>query len=118
MSEPIVCAVSEIRDSDELIINAGSVDGVEVGMSFGVKAVIDLVDPNDSSRSERVEVDKVVVRVAQVWKKFTLCLSEESTVASLGLESRQRFEYAGEAKGSVYDHVVEVGDRVVQVLYG
>ncbi|GIH73241.1 hypothetical protein [Sphaerimonospora thailandensis] len=60
--------VAQILTARELVINKGTVDGVEVGMRFAVlnSRGVDIKDPDTGEALGSVEIEKAIVKVVRV----------------------------------------------------
>ena len=144
MTEPIRGKVARVLNGQEIVINAGIVDGVTVGMDFNVMDTNgeDIRDPDTDEVLGSIERPKVRVRVIHAQEKLAVAtppqskgvntdiLSElaDSAIPTLGPVARSlivtpRKPYAGSQKTGKIAHVpdnkdtgVKIGDPVVQVM--
>ena len=145
MTEPIRGKVARVLNGQEIVINAGIVDGVTVGMDFNVMDTNgeDIRDPDTDEVLGSIERPKVKVRVIHAQEKLAVAtpppskgtntdiLAEITTSAipTLGPVARSlivvtpRKPYAGSQKTAKTTHVpdnkdtdVKIGDPVVQII--
>ena len=144
MTEPIRGKVARVLNEQEIVINAGIVDGVTVGMDFNVMDTNgeDIRDPDTDEVLGPIERPKVRVRVIHAQEKLAVATpprSErantdiladltDSALPTLGPVARSlvvtpRKPYASSRKTSETVHALEnkdtgvkIGDTVVQVI--
>ena len=66
--------VAEVISERDLVINRGSLDGVEVGMRFRIlhSRGAEIVDPDTKEVLGRVEIDKTVVKITSVDERLAV----------------------------------------------
>ena len=124
MSYPIRCKVAAIVSDRELVINAGSVQGVEPGMVFDVKGSLDVVDPDSEELLETIEVTKVSVKVSRVTDKVAVARTFKNVgpgvgpleLAFLARPQRERITTDPITAGRSWDNTVRVGDEAILAL--
>ena len=144
MTEPIRGKVARVLNGQEIVINAGIVDGVTVGMDFNVMDPNgeDIKDPDTNEVLGSIERPKVKVRVIHAQEKLAVATpppSKErdtdiltdltkSAIPTLGPIARSiivtpRKPYASSQKTTETAHTpdnkdtdVKIGDPVVQVI--
>ena len=146
MTEPIRGKVARVLNEQEIVINAGIVDGVAVGMDFNVMDPNgeDIKDPDTNEVLGSIERPKVRVRVIHAQEKLAVATSPrskgvkpdiltdlvDSAIPTLGPVARSlivtpRKPYASSQKtAETADRLdeennnVEIGDPVIQVIEG
>lgn len=75
VNRPLEGLVASLVSDRELIINLGSVHGVEHGMRFSVlaKKPIEVTDPATNEKLGTFEQEKVRVQATQVFELMTVC---------------------------------------------
>ena len=144
MTEPIRGKVARVLNGQEIVINAGSVDGVTVGMDFNVLDTNgeDVRDPDTNEVLGSIERPKVRVRVVHAQERLAVATSPaskgvkpdiladlvDSAIPTLGPVARSlivtpRKPYASSQKTAETAHAldnkdtgVKIGDPVVQVI--
>ena len=146
MIEPIRGKVARVLNGQEIVINAGIVDGVTVGMDFNVMDPDDedIKDPDTNEVLGSIERPKVKVRVIHTQEKLAVATpppSKErdtdiltdltkSAISTLGPIARSiiltvtpRKPYASSQETTETAHVpdnkdtgVKIGDPVVQII--
>ncbi|MDE0016349.1 MAG: hypothetical protein OXU51_09195 [Candidatus Poribacteria bacterium] len=144
MTEPIRGKVARVLNGQEIVINAGIVDGVTVGMAFNVMDPNgeDIKDPDTDEVLGSIERPKVRVQVIHAQEKLAVAMSPrskgvksdiltdlvDSAIPTLGPVARSlvvtpRKPYASSRKTSETAHAldnkdasVKIGDPVVQVI--
>ena len=144
MTEPIRGKVARVLKGQEIVINAGIVDGVTVGMDFNVMDTNgeDIKDPDTNEVLGSIERPKVRVRVIHAQEKLAVATPPQSkgvkpdiltdlvdsAIPTLGPVARSlivtpRKPYASSQKTAETAHAlnnkdtgVKIGDPVVQVI--
>ena len=144
MTEPIRGKVARVLNGQEIVINAGIVDGVTVGMDFNVMDPNgeDIKDPDTNEVLGSIERPKVKVRVIHTQEKLAVATPPpskgrdtdiltdltKSAISTLGPIARSiivtaRKPYASSQKTTETTHApdnkdtdVKIGDPVVQVI--
>ena len=144
MIEPIRGKVARVLNGQEIVINAGIVDGVTVGMDFNVMDPNgeDIKDPDTDEVLGSIERPKIRVRVIHAQEKLAVATSPrskgvkpdiladlaDSAIPTLGPVARSlivtpRKPYASSQKTAEAAHAldnkdtgVKIGDPVVQVI--
>lgn len=145
MTQPIRGKVAHVLNGQEIVINAGSVNGVTVGMVFNVLEASgeDIRDPDTNEVLGSIDRPKVSVRVIHAQEKLAVATFPQSkdvntgiladltnlAIPTLGPVARSlmvvtpRKPYAASQKASDTIHPldsknngVKIGDPVVQVL--
>ncbi len=145
MIEPIRGKVARVLNGQEIVINAGIVDGVTVGMDFNVMDLNgeDIKDPDTNEVLGSIERPKVKVRVIHAQEKLAIATPPsskgtdtdiladlvDSAIPTLGPVARSlvvvppRKPYASSQETTETAHVsdnkdadVKIGDPVVQVI--
>ena len=145
MIEPIRGKVARVLNGQEIVINAGIVDGVTVGMDFNVMDSNgeDIKDPDTNEVLGSLERPKVKVRVIHAQEKLAVATPPpskgtdtdiladlvDSAILTLGPVARSlvvvppRKPYASSQKTTETVHTpdnkdtdVKIGDPVVQVI--
>ena len=120
----IRCKVAHILSDQELIITAGSTDGVEEGMVFRVMGKIKVQDPDSKEVLDEMPFVKVQLKASVVRPKISIVTTygrtsiERSMLRGL-LEADftppERFDYIQKEGVGARDSTVYVGDQVVNV---
>jgi len=121
----IQCKVAKILSDRELVINAGSENGVEEGMKFHVMGDCEVKDPDSEEIIDELPFVKVSLRVALVRPKVSVVKTSDGgyrrnpfsiSDALLGpYTPAERFDYDERLIGEeVQDKTIYVGDLVVQ----
>ena len=143
MTEPIRGKVARVLNGQEIVINAGIVDGVTVGMDFNVMDPNgeDIKDPDTNEVLGSIERPKVKVRVTHAQEKLAVATPPskatdtdiltdlvDSAIPTLGPIARSiivtpRKPYASSQETTETAHApdnkdtdVKIGDPVVQVI--
>ena len=144
MIEPIRGKVARVLNGQEIVINAGIVDGVTVGMDFNVMDTNgeDIKDPDTNEVLGSIERPKIRVRVIHAQEKLAVAASPrskgvkpdiladlvDSAIPTLGPVARSlivtpRKPSASSQKTAETAHAldnkdtgVKIGDPVVQVI--
>lgn len=144
MTEPIRGKVARVLNGQEIVINAGIVDGVTVGMDFNVMDTNgeDIRDPDTNEVLGSIERPKVKVRVIHTQEKLAVATPPpskgrdtdiladltKSAIPTLGPIARSiivtpRKPYASSQKATETAHApdnkdtgVKIGDPVVQII--
>lgn len=119
--------VAKIIDARTLVLNKGSADGVEIGMRFAIlnRNGAEILDPDTGEVLGAVDVDKTVVKVADVQERVSVARTYRKTPGSglsvlAGMSRAERVEtlkteeatYKQEMSES--ESLVKVGDEAVQ----
>ena len=147
MTEPIRGKVARVLNGQEIVINAGILDGVTVGMDFNVMDTNgeDIKDPDTNEVLGSIERPKIRVRVIHAQEKLAVATSPgskgvntdiltdlvDSAIPTLGPVARSlvvvppRKPYAPSPKTSETTRApdnkgtgVKIGDPVVQIIEG
>ena len=145
MIEPIRGKVARVLNGQEIVINAGIVDGITVGMDFNVMDTNgeDIRDPDTNEVLGSIERPKVRVRVIHAQEKLAVAMPPQSKgtntdiLADLAASAIPTFgpiarslmppswleKHEGPRKTSQTsdainekDSLVKIGDPVVQVI--
>jgi len=126
--------VAKILNERELLINIGSIDGVEIGMKFKVLANSPIIvrDPKTNEEIGQLDREKVRVKCIEVHDKFSICatfkinkikgflstsilfddlMADKKVVETLRYNPSDKPEPLSEE-----DSYVKIGDRCVQLL--
>ena len=123
MSDQICCKVARILSDRELVINAGSSQGVREEMMFNVMGVVDIKDPDSLDFLESILVSKVSVKVSIVGEKVSVARTYKQTQSNLAramlhsefFSQQERIKSDQKTASDDWDRVVRVGDEVVQI---
>jgi len=115
----IQCKVAQILSDQELVINAGTEDGVEEGMILDVMGTFEIKDPDTSETLDHIPFIKVAVKATLVRPKVSIAKTFKTVrdnQLSLFLGSPgaylERFEYVQKEGAEIQDSTVYVGDLV------
>lgn len=119
MKLPIRCKVAQILSDTELVITAGSSDGVTEGMGFAVMGKLSIRDPDDPSRlMETIPVVKIMVKAATIGEKVSVARTYKITpdfdIASPLFLRQERLASDQVTQSTDWDRIVRVGDEVIQ----
>ena len=115
--------IAAFVNSKQVIINKGSVDGVAVGMSFGIKLVIpDVIDPDDPENVlSGVFYTKGKIKVNQTYDRMSFCSvipeTKYTSIATLGVQSTEVYpEIDAPILLDRSDWQIKVGDEVYLII--
>lgn len=72
MTQSIKCKVIRIISQTELVIDAGSSQGVEKGMIFAVNGELDIRDPDSGETIEEIPYEKLRVKVSTLGENVSI----------------------------------------------
>jgi len=134
---PLKGKVAALVNSRELVINIGSVDGVEVGMVFSVLSgtPIKILDPDTAEEIGEIDREKVRVKTIEVKPRMSICKTYKTyTVGGYGVFAALDPQFGlGQPKRTVVETLkledaklpppltpeesyVKIGDRISQVV--
>ncbi|MDE0401003.1 MAG: hypothetical protein OXL96_24685 [Candidatus Poribacteria bacterium] len=117
---PIQCKVAQILSGQELVITAGSEDGVEEGMIFHVMGDLEVKDPDTGEVLDEMPFVKVRLKASFVRPKISLAktfsehINPFSVSDALRMSVPERFEYVQKEGVKAKDKTIYVGDPVTQ----
>lgn len=124
MNDLIRCKVAKILSERELVITAGSSEGVEVGMTFNIVGRISIEDPDSSEFLESIPVTKLAVRVSTVGNRVSVArtIGRSKGAFNLAASATLLTPYTPPPTLTVgeddWDTTVFVGDEAIQTGKG
>jgi len=124
MKDRIECKVIRILSDRELVLDAGSDRGVEMGMVFNIQGVLDIQDPVSKAPIETLTFTKLSVRVSHLGSKVSVARTFRQGFhkdKSLGLEELtqdmlvERIESTSFERNFNWERKINIGDRAIQI---
>ena len=124
MKEPICGQVVRILSERELVIDAGSSQGVEEGMLFDIRGYVDIKDPDSQEILESLLISKVRVKTSLVGEKVSVARTYrqvQSSFARTWLSSDfigqvERIRSDNISGNDVWEKVISIGDEAIQIV--
>lgn len=114
---PIECKVAQILSEEELVINAGSENGVEKGMTFDIMGMVTIKDPDTDEILDELPFTKISVKASLVRPRVTVAETLRIYNKSYALDIldtaptyKETFDYVLEEDVDQRDLAVYVGD--------
>ena len=116
---PIECKVAQILSEEELVINAGSENGVEEEMTFDIMGMVTIKDPDSDEILDEIPFTKISVKASHVRPRVTVAetfrkYSRSYIMDILDFQEsyKESFEYVQEQGIDQRNLTVYVGDLV------
>lgn len=124
MNEPICGQVVRILSDRELVIDAGSSQGVREGMLFDIRGYIDIEDPDSQEILESLLVSKVKVKTSLVGERVSVARTYrqiQSNFARAWLSSDfvgqiERIKSDSISGHDVWEKEISIGDEAIQII--
>ena len=117
MNMPIECKVAQILSDEELVINAGSEDGVKKGMIFNIMGMVTIKDPDTGEILDEIPFTKISVKASLIRPKVTVAETRRKYNRSYFVDIlfdqesyKESFDYFQEEGVDQRDLNVYVGD--------
>ena len=122
MTKPIRCKVVRILSDRELILDAGSSQGVQDGMVFNVMGSLSVMDIEGGSLLETLELVKLSVRVSLTGERVAVVETyhnvdselKQILAGSAFVSQHEKIKARTASTSDEWDGVVHVGDTAVQ----
>ncbi|ANY14228.1 hypothetical protein BCY75_09580 [Latilactobacillus curvatus] len=77
--------IARIIDRYSVAINGGKKDGIALGMKFEILGNTDdaVLDPDTKELLGYIVAPKAVVRVSEVYDKYSICINDDSFISSV-----------------------------------
>ena len=114
---PIECKVAQILSEKELVINAGSENGVRDGMTFDIMGMVTILDPDTDELLDAIPFTKVRVKASLVRPRVTVAetlrvynRSYPLDILDIPSSYKETFDYVQTEEVDQRDLAVYVGD--------
>ena len=121
---PIECKVAQILSEEELVINAGSENGVEKGMTFDIMGMVTIKDPDTDEILDEIPFTKISVKASRVRPRVTVAetfrkysKSYITDILHFQQSYKETFDYVQEEDVDQRDLAVYVGDIAREYVY-